>query len=186
MREASVELAKQIGQTKGAHVFYSYNQLESYIENAVSFIVQGLAQGERVLFVENRRISPMVFKELQNSLSEKEMEGIHFINNFDFYWRNGNFHPPTILAHFKKATDVFVENDLAFRTWGHIEWGHEQDILNEIELYEKNVGSEVEGRNAISVCAYNASHVSDDLRRRLIACHGYLMTDDSITSLTAK
>lgn len=184
MRETIADLAKQTGQTKGAHIFYNSSKLEAYIENAVSFIVDGIKQGEHVLFVENTRIYPMLLKELEACLSEKEMDGIHFVNNFDFYWLNGNFHPPTILAHFKKAADSFAMENLPFRTWGHIEWGSQQDIHDEIELYEKNVSDVIEEKNAISVCAYDASRVSDELKERLVRCHDYLMTDDSITCLT--
>lgn len=183
MTEKSIELAKQIGVARGAHIFYNSNKLEAYVENAVSFIVYGIKHGDHVLLLENPRVYPMILKELKKSLSEKEMAGVHFINNFDFYWRNGNFHPPTILSHFKEAADSFANEDVSFRTWGHIEWGNQQDIVNEIDLYEQNVGMVIEEKNAISVCAYDASRVSEDLKERLIRCHNYLMTDDSITCL---
>ncbi|MCJ1910102.1 MEDS domain-containing protein [Planococcus ruber] len=184
MKEANMEWLNQISDSASAHIFYCFDQLEAYIENAISFIANGIKQDERVLFVENTRIYPMILTRLQDQLSAEELAGVHFVNNFDFYWRNGNFHPPTILAHFKQETHSFTKENRSFRTWGHIEWGSQEDIIAEIELYEKSVATVVEEEAAISVCAYDASRVSDDLKERLINCHNYLMTDDSITCLT--
>lgn len=183
MRENRLNLASQVSQTNGAHIFYNSSKVEAYIDNTVSFIVHGIHQGDCVLLVENSRIYPKILKELQGCLVEEEMAKLHYINNFDFYWRNGNFHPPTILAYFSEVTDSLGEEEQSFRTWGHIEWADQQDIEREIEAYENDLNRLVPEKKAVSVCAYDAARVSEDLKDRLIRCHGYLMTDDSITCL---
>jgi hypothetical protein len=81
--------------------------LESYIENAIEFIEQGIRGGDQVLFVENTRIYPMIQRKLEERLTAEEMEKFHYVNNFDFYWTHGNFHPQTIQSLFER----FVSRD---------------------------------------------------------------------------
>lgn len=183
MNENVKEMSKGLQRVNTGHIFYCSQELEKYIENAISFVVFGIKQGDYVLFVENTRIYPMIRKELEDRLTAVELEQLLYVNNFDFYWRNGNFHPPTILKHFKEATGQLVKNGNDVRTWGHIEWGDQEDIEREIVEYEKALDMMVPERNTVSVCAYDAYKVSDSLKIRLLAVHGFYMTDEKMHSL---
>lgn len=186
MNEKIANLAKTLTATGKGHIFYSSNSLEDYIRNAVSFIVCGIQQGDYVLFVENSRIFPMIQKHLKERLTEEEQSALHYINNFDFYWRNGNFHPPTILAYLDEVMAAGNGTKRNVRTWGHVEWSDSQDIEREIAVYENELDRMVLHNEAISVCAYNAERISEELKNKLLSCHGYLMTDNSIISLANK
>ncbi len=168
------------------HIFYCSQELDKYIENAVSYIVFGIKHGDYVLFVENTRIYPLVRKKLEYQLSMEEMNRLLYINNFDFYWRNGTFHPSTILKHFDAATGYLFENGQAVRTWGHIEWGVQEDIEQEIFEYERTLDTIVPQKNAISVCAYDASRLTESLKTQLMTVHGYYMTDEEVQTVALK
>ncbi|WP_154669125.1 MEDS domain-containing protein [Planococcus antarcticus] len=172
--------------SEGAHVLYYVEEPAPYIDNAVSYIVAGIEQGDRILFVENERLYPKILKRVGELVSEEQLKNIHYVNNFTFYWRNGNFHPPTILAYFFDSVSPFVEEELTFRTWGHIEWRDEMEITKDIKEYESAVNQLIPHIKAISVCAYDASRVSGALREVLLDCHGFLMTDDGISCISKK
>ncbi|MBT2569637.1 MEDS domain-containing protein [Planococcus sp. ISL-110] len=169
--------------SEGAHVFYYVNELERYIDNAVSYIVAGIKHGDQILFVENERLYPKILKRVEELVSNEQRKNIHYVNNFTFYWRYGNFHPPTILEYFSHLIAPFVEEDLGFRTWGHVEWREEVIIANDIKEYENAVGKLLPQTKAISVCAYDALRVSEGLKEVLMNCHDFLMTDDEIAPI---
>ncbi len=182
--EKEITAIEEIVRTsKGAHIFYSVNDLERYINNAVSYIITGVEQGEQVLIVESERIYPKILKRLEELVPQEQLKKVHYINNFTFYWRNGNFHPPTILAYFADLISPFLEEELSFRTWGHIEWRDEMEILKDIEEYEYGIDRLMPQTKAISVCAYDEARISAELREVLMSCHGFLMTDEGISPI---
>lgn len=167
---------------EGMHIFYCSRQLDKYIEKAVAFVEQGILAGDQVMFVENMRIYPMVRRQLEERLTAEQLEKVHYVDNFTFYWKNRSFHPETILAHFIEITGGFQVTDGYVRTWGHIEWGEDQDIVQEIAAYETALEELVSETNGISVCAYDASRLPDDLKKKLLALHNYYMTDSETAS----
>ena len=138
---------------EAAHVFYYVDNAERYIDNAVSYILAGIEQGDQVLLVENERLYPKILKRVEELVSKEQLQNIHYVNNFTFYWRNGNFHPPTIIAYFFDAISPFVKGEQSFRTWGHIEWRDEMEITKDIQEYECGIDQLIPGIKAISVCA---------------------------------
>lgn len=170
--------------TKGAHICYYVHELERYIDNAVAYIIAGIEQGDQVLFVENERLYPKILKRVEELVPKDQLRNIHYVNNFTFYWRNGNFHPPTILAYFSEWITPFMKDELSFRTWGHIEWRDEVEIIKDIQEYECAINMLIPQTKAISVCAYDASRVSAPLKKVLLDCHGFLMTDDNIAPIS--
>jgi len=183
MNQKTIDFTETLCQMEGAHIFYLTEQTELYISNAVSYIVDGVQKGERVLFVENSRLYPKIEKKLKQLLTAEEMELLLYINNFDFYWRKGNFRPEAILEYFEKIVGSFTADGRHCRTWGHIEWGSHEVIEERILNYESEINSSIPKAQVISVCAYDSFRVSDELRQRLMNCHGYIMNDNSITAL---
>lgn len=184
MEKEMTDIQEIVQTTEGAHIFYYVNELERYIDNAVSFIIAGIEQGDQVLFVENERLFPKILERVEELVDKEQLKNIHCVNNFTFYWRNGNFHPPTILAHFFDLIGPFMNGKLSCRTWGHIEWRDEMEITKDIEEYECGINQLIPDIKAISVCAYDADRVSDSLKQTLLNCHGFLMTDDGISPIS--
>lgn len=79
------------------HVLYSYNGWKNYIEQAVSFIKDGILMEEYVILIENERIYRMIQKELNAHLTSDQLKLVHPVNNFDFYYSSGSYHPPAIV-----------------------------------------------------------------------------------------
>lgn len=183
MDKKMIQLLQDLPRTHGCHIFYYSNEVEFYLQNAVSFAVSGIVQGEHILFVENDRLYPMLHKELQKCLTEDQLSKIHFINNFDFYWQNGDFHPPTILSSFSTILDSYLGESRSIRTWGHVEWGNLEEIMKDLVDYENRANQMMLETNIVSICAYNAERVPDVLKLRLMKAHGYLMTDDDLIRL---
>ncbi len=184
MNQKMSDFTETLRQADYAHILYLTEQTDDYIDNAVSFVLDGVRNDDRVLFVENPRIYPQIHKKLQQLLGADELDLVHYVNNFDFYWRKGNFHPEAILQYFESVIESFTVDGRHCRTWGHIEWGSQEDIDQKIVDYEIEIDRSVPQRKVISVCAYDTSRVSDSLRERLMRCHGYLMKDQSITTLS--
>ncbi|MBD8015993.1 MEDS domain-containing protein [Microbacterium sp. APC 3898] len=184
MKKEIADIQDILKKSEGVHIFYYVEELERYIDNAVSYIVSGIEHGDQVLFVESERLYPIIFKRVKDLVSEEQLKNIHFVNNFTFYWRKGNFHPPTILAYFSDLVSPFMEENLSFRTWGHVEWRDETEIKQKIKEYESAVDQLVPQIKAVSVCAYDAPRVSDSLKEILMNSHKFLMTDDDFSSIS--
>nr|WP_241840569.1 MEDS domain-containing protein [Fictibacillus sp. S7] len=105
---------------------------------------------------------------------------MHFINNFDFYFWNGNFYPETILSKFSDIVTPLIEKDNSVRTWGHVEWGSQEELEETLEKFEIEVDQMLKNVKVITVCAYNAERVSDDLKDKLMRYHDYFMTDEDV------
>ncbi len=106
---------------KSVHVVYTYKGMNTYIEQAVSYIKDGVIAGDYVIFVENERLYSIIHKELSMQLTKDQMEFIHHINNFDFYYSTRSYHPSMIVDCFNKTVQPYLENKLSFRAWSHVE-----------------------------------------------------------------
>lgn len=183
MTERSAQEALLFQQTYGDHIFYCTEDLERYIDNAIAFIAEGIGRDEHVILVENGRISPMIQKKLAQQFTKEQLRKVHYYNNFDFYWKNKNFHPPTVLAHFEQLTGTYLEDSQSIRSWGHVEWGMQEDIEADLEEFESAIDEMMPNKKIIAVCAYDASRISDHFKQRLVECHGFLMTDHGFSAI---
>lgn len=183
MKKEITNIQDVLETSKGAHIFYCIDKTERYVDNAVSFIIAGIEQGDQILLVESERLYPKILKRVEELVSKEQLTNIHYVNNFTFYWRNGNFHPRTILAYFADLITPFLERKLSFRTWGHVEWRDELEIIKDIEEYERGIEQLLPQTKAVSVCAYDSARISIELKAVLMDCHGFLMTDENISTI---
>lgn len=174
---------KELQQAEGGHIFYYSNDLDCYIQNAVSYIVSGVEQGEQILMVENDKIYSLIQEKVKKLLNREQLKKVHFINNFDFYWQHGDFHPPTVLAFFSKILGPHLENNQAIRAWGHVEWRDEKCISENLEDFEREANEIISTVKVWAVCAYDADRVSESLKAGLMRTHEFYMTDDRIVAL---
>ncbi|OMP66340.1 MEDS domain-containing protein [Domibacillus epiphyticus] len=165
------------------HIFYYSHDIEKYIENAITYIVTGIEQGDHILFIENNKIYPVIQNQLKHLLSIEQLSKIHYKNNFDFYFSKGTFHPITVLNFFLKTLEPYEEKSVSARIWGHVEWGDQKDIEREIASYENKINQILSSKGSIAVCAYDAKQVSESLKESLLKCHGFFMTDNEINKI---
>lgn len=163
---------------KSVHVLYSYDGMKSYIEQVVGFIQDGVAAGDYVILIENERVYPLIHKELNSMLTEDQMAFVHYVNNFDFYYSSGSYHPPAITDYFNKMVQPYVENKLSFRSWAHVEWATMEEPLHLIRDFEKIVDDAVNLLSFPLICAYKGNEMPGYLRRILMETHPYVLVED--------
>ncbi len=166
---------------KNIHVLYSYNEMENYIKQVLSYIQDGIMAGDYVILVENDRIYPIIHKELSTRLTKDQMELLHFVNNFDFYCSSGSYHPPAIEEYFNKTVQPYVENKISFRSWAHVEWATLEEPLHIIEEFERTVDKAVNLLSFPLICAYKGERMPEYLKTILLETHPYVLEDDDIT-----
>lgn len=163
---------------RSVHVLYSYEGMQNYIEQAVSFIHDGILAGDYVILIENDRIYMSIHTELSKRLTVSQMKFVHRVNNFDFYYSSGSYHPPAITEYFEKTVQPYVENKRSFRSWAHVEWATIKDPLHIIKDFEKVVDKAVNQLSFPLICAYEGAKMPDHLKTILMETHPYVLTQD--------
>jgi hypothetical protein len=163
---------------RSVHVVYKYNGMKNYVEQAVSYIENGIMAGDYVIFIENERIYRMIQKELNTRLSKDQREFFHHVNNFDFYYSSGSYHPPAIVDYFSKTVQPYLDNNKTFRFWAHVEWATMEDPLHLIEDLEKVIDGAVNDMSFPLICAYEADRMPDYLKTVLMETHPYVLLED--------
>jgi MEDS: MEthanogen/methylotroph, DcmR Sensory domain len=165
-------------QRRSVHVLYSYNGMKNYTEQIVNYIREGTSLGEYVVVIENERIYRMVHKELTTRLTQEQMNLVHHVNNFDFYYSSGSYHPPAIIDYFFKTVKSYVDNNQSFRSWAHVEWGTMEDPLHLIEDLERIVDGAVNELAFPLICAYEGERMPEHLQTSLLKTHPYILIDE--------
>lgn len=163
---------------RNVHVLYSYNDMEKYLEQVLSFIQDGITAGDYVILIENDRVYPIIYKELSTRLTKDQMKFVHFVNSFNFYRSSGSYHPPAIEEYFKKTVQPYVENKLSFRSWAHVEWASMKEPLHLIEDFEKIVDRAVNLLSFPLICAYEGKRMPEHLKTILMETHPYVLMED--------
>ncbi|MCM3789975.1 MEDS domain-containing protein [Domibacillus indicus] len=182
MIEKSSQLKSSL-QTAQGHIFYTFQDLDKYIDNVVEYTVSGIKQGSHILLIENTKLLPAIQQKLKAVLNKEQLSNVHFKNNFDFYFSKGTFNPVIVFNHCVQFLESYIDNNISIRTWGHIEWGSMQDAQREIVQYENNRNELITLKNLTSVCAYNADRMPEEFKKALLLCHGFFMTDDELVKL---
>ncbi|WP_205685221.1 MEDS domain-containing protein, partial [Peribacillus acanthi] len=120
MGEKITVQTRKLETTPGGHIFYEYTNLETYITNTVSYIINGIENGDHVIIIENDFIFPRIQRELEKELCREDLAKVHRVNNFDFYCFGGNFNKETVISYYKKYVNPFLENHISIRTWAHV------------------------------------------------------------------
>jgi hypothetical protein len=174
------EIMDNINKSNNAHIFYHFRNQEKYLQNAQNFVISAVTKGSHVMLVENDRNLIHLQSNLKKQLENEQFEKIHFINNFDFYYSNGNFHAQTVFDYFKASIQPYLDSNVPLCTWGLVEWSDGKDITISIEQYEKDMDIHIKDKGIVSVCAYDANRTTKRLQELLMKCHGIMLTDDEI------
>ena len=170
----------------GAHIFYSFNNEEKYVDNLIVYITVAIGLGNHVMIIENDRILPVIQRRIKAHLDEEQQKMIHTINNYDFYCYRGNFNKNTILSYLDNMLAPFLENNIPVQTWAHVEWRDQEDIFQNIGNYEKEADQMLQSTKLITICGYDANRVPESLEDILMDSHDYYMTDDTIDKIERK
>ncbi|MFE3979911.1 MULTISPECIES: MEDS domain-containing protein [unclassified Priestia] len=176
------QFAQLIENNKSVHIYYNIDDMRSYVDNLVSYIVSGVEQERHTLVIESERLIPLIFKRLEGILTKDQLTYIHTINNFDYYCSSGSFQPAIIFEHLSKHLDPFYKNNTSFQIWAHVEWGQQEGIIPILEEFENEADTLVTEGGLYLVCAYDEERVPEALKLALMKCHPYLILENKIRS----
>ncbi|MFC0559157.1 ATP-binding protein [Halalkalibacter alkalisediminis] len=180
MKQNIIQLTKMIQVSNQGHILYVYDEAESYIENAVSFIVTGMEQGHHLLIIDNKANYKLIYQRLQEVLSIREIDLIQYVDNYEFYCLFEDFQSESIVKHFTMLLEPLRDQEIPIRTWSNVVWKEQDDIISKLEEFENRADHCVREAKLISVCAYNGHQISASLQNRLLGNHEYFMTDGSL------
>ncbi|MBT2638257.1 MULTISPECIES: MEDS domain-containing protein [unclassified Bacillus (in: firmicutes)] len=185
MQKQIEDLLQSVKET-GAHIFYTFENEEKYVDNLIVYITAAIGIGNHIMIIENDRIMPEIQKRIQAEFGEEQQEMIHTINNYDFYCYRGNFHKETILSYLENMIAPFLQNNIPIQTWAHVEWRDQKEIFQNLGEYEKEADLMLQATNLITICGYDSKRVPDSLKETLLVCHDYYMTDDTVEQINRK
>ncbi|WP_419878594.1 ATP-binding protein [Brevibacillus centrosporus] len=179
MNNQHVQLNELI-QISSGHILYFYEDLESYLENAVSYIRTGIEQGHHLLLIDTKQHLWKIGQKLKQETSQDRMGLVHFVDSHEFYAAHHDFHSHTILEHFKNILRPLLHQNLTIRTWALVEWKEQEEILQKLKHFETISDHTVNTLGLLSVCAYNGRQVSASFMNEMMKTHEYFMTDKEL------
>jgi hypothetical protein len=177
----------ELGKITEGHVFYRFEDEETYFNHIMSFITSGLASNMHILIIENMKHLPKL-RRMINELSNEQQSAIRLVNNFDYYIAGGDFNTQTILSVFQKDLSELKKSNSSIRTWANVEWASDKPDAQLLKDFESQADDFVLEQRMISVCAYSSASLSSRLNTVLEQSHKYVMTDDTfeVSSLYVK
>jgi uncharacterized protein YeeX (DUF496 family) len=166
------------------HVFYRFQDSESYIDHLVSFIKTGIDRRQLILIIDSMRNLPKIIAKINMLLTIEQQSTIRLVNNYDYYLSNGDFNTQTILTHFQKDLSLLKEHNSSIRTWSNVEWVSNETDAQLLKEFESQADDFVIKERMLSVCAYTTANLSSSLNEALEQVHKYVMTDDDFSLST--
>ncbi|WP_249897039.1 MEDS domain-containing protein [Paenibacillus sp. PK3_47] len=166
--------------TDGGHILYLFEDINRYVDNALSYITAGLDQGHHILLIEREDVYHEILNKLSGSVPSGQLPSLHYANNIEYYGSRGDFDFQHILSHFEEIMGEVQAQNLPIRTWANVmTWGdhNERHIHGNLKAYERQTTCVVRDFGMVSVCAYNAAEISSSLQNELMKEHEYVMTD---------
>ncbi|PID21071.1 hypothetical protein CSV61_11325 [Sporosarcina sp. P3] len=173
-------LQQSIERKRDLHILYSYKEIEDYIQTVATFIEDGIYAGEYTILIDNERIQLLVQHELRKRFSDEDMNYLHYINNFHFYYSTGSYHPATIEEYLLATLTPYVDQQLQFRLWAHVEWATIEGPLHVIRDVELSADKTVSKLSFPLICAYNEDRMPDHLKKLLVETHPFLLVNDEL------
>lgn len=162
------------------HVLFFYTGMRTYMEEVIHFIHAGIEAGEYVILVENERNFKRIYEQLETKITSAQMKQLHYVNSLDFYFSSGGYHPPAITAYFNKTVQPYVDNNISFRSWAHVEWATMEGPFHLIRDFEKIVDKAVNQIAFPLICAYEELKMPNTLTTLLLETHPYILHKDKL------
>lgn len=180
--QMKLALPDLIATQRNVHVLYAYNETNSYLQTVIAYILDSIRAKEIIILIENERNYRKIMIQLKPLISPEETKYIHFINSFEFYFSSGNYHPPAITAYFEKKIEPYLDEQMLFRTWAHVEWNSTDVPHHLIHDLETRIDEAVNAIEFPLICAYKKVDMPSDLRKILFQTHPFILSDNEITT----
>lgn len=150
------------------------------MEEAIHYIHAGIHAGEYIILIENERNFKKIHKELKTKIPSAQMKQLHYVNSLDFYFSSGGYHPPVIKDYFNKTIQPYVDNNVSFRSWAHVEWATMEEPYHLIGEFERIVDKAVNQISFPLICAYEERKMPNALTTLLLETHPYILKKDKL------
>ncbi|WP_166239868.1 ATP-binding protein [Paenibacillus turpanensis] len=164
----------------GVHVLYMFSDNRKYINNAASFIYEGIRHDAAVIVAETEERIIKLREELRaKRVSKEQLEQVTFVEAAEFYLDDqqqldatgaGNTLTSIVQPHLEQGRQVY--------TWGYLPIVTDLSMLERLMDYERNCNDYILDQQMISVCAYDAFITPSYIQNELLKTHTYLMTDE--------
>jgi nitrogen-specific signal transduction histidine kinase len=184
-KKRKVSLTNEIELSAGSHILYTYMEEERYLENALSFISEGIDKKQVVLYSDNGERLDQIKLSLQSKgYSDDQIQKVIFININHYYKSEDGFHISEVFDSFNDLLTPYLDEHKTIRTWGMIDWEQQSDstFLPQLRIHESKCDCLINGpKNIITVCAYDITQWSAVILTELLKTHEYHMTDETLT-----
>ncbi len=183
----TAELEWQIAQLKpGDHLCLLYQTVEEQLAAVVPFMRDGLAAGERCLYVADDRTVDEVRAALGAAGVEVAREiargALAVITKREAYLRSGAFDPAAMIGLLRDALgDAIAAGFQGLRVTGEMTWalGPEAGTDRLVE-YEARLNEFFPGSRALAICQYNRSRFPPAIIREVLRTHPIAILGDQV------
>lgn len=176
----NIALNQLLLEKRDLHILYPYTDIEEYRRQSLTFIEEGIAAGEQVILIENEKITADLLRELNRRYSAEQLDAVHFVNSLYFYRSSGSYNPISIIEYFNKTIQPFVDSDVLFRSWAHVEWSGTEEPHHLIRDCETASEDLVEQYAFPHICAYGKNRLSANLTKVLLDTHSYVIAEEEL------
>lgn len=164
-------------QGTGAHILYVFNEIDQYIGNAVSFIIEGLVKNEVILFVDTENLIDKMKVELRSKgFTDNHFQNLIFADSTHAYFAGDQFDADRA-GMLIDLLQPYFEKNCKIRTWGKVPLMEHHFLLESLRTFERNSDNFIALTGLISVCVYNGLTTPAYLQNELMKTHNYFMTD---------
>jgi anti-sigma regulatory factor (Ser/Thr protein kinase) len=175
MSSRDFELTSNLRLSSGCHILYSYSQLDAYVNNAVSFIQEGLDKDQQIVFIDSKEHMNKLIPLLE---TKQHSDQILFLNADHYYCFQDGIEQT--VRNYRQYIKPFLQSKKPIRIWGNVNSSY--DVKAELlKAYECTCNEFVEKMdNTLMVCAYDGQKLSAAMLEDMLYYHEYFMTDTSL------
>jgi hypothetical protein len=183
----SSELQRQLARLKpGDHVCPIYEGVAEKLAVAIPFVTEGLARGERCLYISDDRTIDEFARAIAAAGVDLDQElgrgTLRFLTARDAYLRSGAFQPRAMIAFLRQTeAEALAEGHRGLRYAGDMTWemgpavGHERWIE-----YEALLNQFLEGSRTVILCQYNRQRFGPDWILDALRTHPVAVLGDQV------
>ena len=150
--------------TDEGNVLYLYSNFEDYLQNAVTFLLTGIAKNSHTILIDNHENLIEIQQRLETIITnDKEKKTIYLIDADDFNQQDGE---KLVKQYFKTHFD----ENVVIRIWLHGNMELENTVVSKLQTH-------INGKKILFLRILNALTVSAGTHIELMRKYLYLMTD---------
>lgn len=180
MNQLSPSLAEEVG--LGDHVAFFFKNNAERLEIAIPYMVRGLHNGERCVYIADENTVPDIFEEFRRvgiDIGEATASGaLSVVTKHDAYLRHGMFEPERMISDLDRDVRFALQNGFSgLRVTGEMSWALDlPSALTGLCDYEQDLCRRWPAELA-GLCQYDETRFPAEVVQRIIGCHCVVLRD---------